>query len=334
MKRIRWVTALASIVVTSACASSHGGNATEVSGAVGSAPARTGSPVVHTIALPHYQANLPAGPGRDAFAVSCLSCHSTRYITMQPPLNQAKWEESVRKMVKTYGAPIAEEQVVPIAQYLVAARQADPGAWESLAVTAPADRSEIKLSSSGSADAKRGAALYAQHCASCHGADGRSNTVAAGPLLPRPTDLTSGRYTAEAIAAAVVRGVRGTAMPAFPTLGPEDVRDVSYYTKQLEPHPADGESSGSPDEAKKLYTVNCASCHGPTGAGDGPAAPPLARVPANFHARQPTAERAADVITNGVPGTAMPAWKTKLAEPQRAALAGYIRTFYEPATPR
>src|SRR5436305_8947308 len=31
-----------------------------------------------TIALPHYQANLPDAPGRDAFAVGCLSCHTTR----------------------------------------------------------------------------------------------------------------------------------------------------------------------------------------------------------------------------------------------------------------
>src|SRR4051794_21880914 len=37
------------------------------------------------IELPHYApANLPDAPGRDAFTTACLSCHSTRYITMQP----------------------------------------------------------------------------------------------------------------------------------------------------------------------------------------------------------------------------------------------------------
>jgi len=263
------------------------------------------------------------------FAVACLSCHSTRYITMQPPLNQAKWEESVRKMAKTYGAPIAEEQVVPIAQYLVAARQADPSAWETLAVTPPKTSVDAAVLRS-QADAKHGETLYAQHCASCHGGDGKSNTVAAQPQLPRPTDLTSGRFTAEAIAAAVVRGVRGTAMPAFPTLGPTDVRDLTYYTQQFSPRGDDGGSpAASAEDGKKLYAANCASCHGPTGAGDGFAAPPLARMPANFHARQPSADRAVDVISNGVAGTAMPGWKVKLTEPQRAAVAAYIRGFYE-----
>ena len=33
------------------------------------------------IVLPRYQANLPDGPGRETFAVACLSCHSARYIT-------------------------------------------------------------------------------------------------------------------------------------------------------------------------------------------------------------------------------------------------------------
>src|SRR4051812_15009928 len=64
------------------------------------------SSTVHAIDLPRYAPTLPQAPGRDVFAVACLSCHSTRYITMQPPLTAAKWEESVRKMMKTYAAPI------------------------------------------------------------------------------------------------------------------------------------------------------------------------------------------------------------------------------------
>src|SRR5207253_2227541 len=81
---------------------------------------------LHLIDLPHYQANLPPAPGRDAFAVACMACHTTRYITTQPPLTPAKWEESVRKMMKVYAAPIAEDQVQPIVQYIVAALAADP----------------------------------------------------------------------------------------------------------------------------------------------------------------------------------------------------------------
>src|SRR5436309_2504623 len=51
---------------------------------------------VHTITLPRFQPDLPQAPGREAFAVACISCHSTRYITMQPTMTAARWEESVR----------------------------------------------------------------------------------------------------------------------------------------------------------------------------------------------------------------------------------------------
>src|SRR5437016_5852104 len=114
-----------------------------------------------TIALPHYQANLPAAPGREAFAVGCLSCHTTRYITMQPPLTAAKWEESVRKMIKTYAAPIAEDQVQPIVQYIVTALAADAGPWETPAVIAPPSRAVMETGSPAPSGSQ-GATMYAQ----------------------------------------------------------------------------------------------------------------------------------------------------------------------------
>src|SRR5438270_109956 len=95
---------------------------------------------IHTITLPRFQPDLPPGPGRESFAVGCISCHSTRYITMQPTMTAAKWEESVRKMMKTYGAPIVEEQVPQIVGYIMASKEAGASqSWNSLAVinTAP-----------------------------------------------------------------------------------------------------------------------------------------------------------------------------------------------------
>jgi cbb3-type cytochrome c oxidase subunit III len=148
-------------------------------------------------------------------------------------------------------------------------------------------------------------------------------------MLPRPSDLTAGRYSNHLMADAVRRGVRGTAMPAFPTLSQADVRDLVAYTDRFAAEDESASPAGSLAEAKTLYQTNCASCHGADGLGDGPGAAPLARVPADFHAHQPTVARAAETIANGVPGTAMPAWKAKLSEPQRQALAEYVRTFYE-----
>src|SRR5438477_12705694 len=89
---------------------------------------------VHAIRLPRYQRDLPTAPGREVFAVACLSCHSERYVTMQPRMTAAKWEESVRKMINTFGAPIAEEQVAQIVQYITATKESgQTGPWNALA---------------------------------------------------------------------------------------------------------------------------------------------------------------------------------------------------------
>ena len=49
---------------------------------------------------------------------------------------------------------------------------------------------------------------------------------------------------------------------------------------------------------------------------------------ANFRVKQPTREAALRAITEGVAGSAMPSWKTKLNEQQRGMLADYVRSFY------
>jgi hypothetical protein len=49
----------------------------------------------------------------------CSTCHSLDYIVMNSPfLARAAWEAEVRKMMKIMGAPIPEEDVAPIVEYL------------------------------------------------------------------------------------------------------------------------------------------------------------------------------------------------------------------------
>jgi uncharacterized membrane protein YecN with MAPEG domain len=49
----------------------------------------------------------------------CSICHSADYIPMNSPfLNKAGWEAEVRKMIKAMGAPIPEEEVAQIVDYL------------------------------------------------------------------------------------------------------------------------------------------------------------------------------------------------------------------------
>jgi sulfite dehydrogenase (cytochrome) subunit B len=76
-------------------------------------------PIIYN--LPEETARFQPGPGVDVAEANCLACHSADYISTQPP-QQGKtfWQAEVTKMIKLYGAPIAEQDVSKIAEYLAA----------------------------------------------------------------------------------------------------------------------------------------------------------------------------------------------------------------------
>ena len=74
--------------------------------------------VYQVSAYPQYSPELAEGEGRAETASFCSLCHSTRYITMQPPLPAATWEAEVTKMRKTLGAPIPDASAALIIKYL------------------------------------------------------------------------------------------------------------------------------------------------------------------------------------------------------------------------
>ena len=63
--------------------------------------------------------DLPDKPGYTSFKQNCMSCHSARYIQMQPDLPEKTWTAIVTKMQKSFGAPVADSSVKEIVQYLV-----------------------------------------------------------------------------------------------------------------------------------------------------------------------------------------------------------------------
>jgi len=80
-------------------------------------------------------------------------------------------------------------------------------------------------------------------------------------------------------------------------------------------------------KGKASFEVNCASCHGPAGAGDGAAAAALDPKPRNL-ATAPLKGGAKpaqifDTLGKGIPGTAMIAF-THLPEVERWALAYHV----------
>lgn len=78
-------------------------------------------PSVRSINLPDIKVDLKEGEGMSKAATYCNICHSTDYITMQPKFTRAQWTGTVTKMVKTFGAPIGQEDADKIINYLTVA---------------------------------------------------------------------------------------------------------------------------------------------------------------------------------------------------------------------
>jgi sulfite dehydrogenase len=79
---------------------------------------------------------LPAEPGRllesplPGYALAttwCYTCHSSEYIRYQPVSARAYWKATVEKMQKTFGAPLPDEALEPIVDYLVKTYGAERG---------------------------------------------------------------------------------------------------------------------------------------------------------------------------------------------------------------
>ena len=77
---------------------------------------------------------------------------------------------------------------------------------------------------------------------------------------------------------------------------------------------------------KKIYTANCANCHGASGQGDGPAGKTLTPKPSDLAAMAPR-HAAGDLawkIENG--RGAMPAWKNSLTSNQIWDVVNFLQT--------
>lgn len=111
----------------------------------------------------------------------------------------------------------------------------------------------------------------------------------------------------------------GKQSSATPTLPPVP----SEYAGKTNPLGADAAAKGA-----ELFSVNCASCHGEQGHGDGPAAASLDPKPRNLAEFQPQVgdDYLFWRISEGVTGTSMPAWKGVLTEEQIWQVIAFVRT--------
>jgi putative copper export protein/mono/diheme cytochrome c family protein len=132
--------------------------------------------------------------------------------------------------------------------------------------------------------------------------------------------LALGRWRAAVGAGGVVVLAAGLWL-ALPPLA-IDAYPTTYRRPEVPYHAA------SIVNGSRLFGVHCAACHGPDGAGDGPAATALPRPPADLRAHHTATHTAGDLfwwITHGIPGRGMPGFGERLGEDERWDLINFVR---------
>ena len=71
--------------------------------------------------LPPETGTYQSAPGVELVQANCIMCHSTEYVATQPPKPRAFWEAIVKKMKAKFGAPLKDEQIPSMVDYLTAA---------------------------------------------------------------------------------------------------------------------------------------------------------------------------------------------------------------------
>ena len=175
--------------------------------------------------------------------------------------------------------------------------------------------------------------LFAANCVSCHGADGVGTGIA-----PALNDPTVREKTADEITRIVTYGNTGTLMAGWGNiLAPEDISALVTLIQRWEEVPSG--TIPAPDVpiavteeslalGSQLYAANCSRCHGPEGQGT-PRAPSLN---VKSFLTETSDQAIQQIVTLGVPGTAMPTWGDRMTEAEIQAIVGFIRQ-WEPTAP-
>lgn len=175
--------------------------------------------------------------------------------------------------------------------------------------------------------------LFAVNCIACHGADGLGTAIA-----PALNDPLVREKPADELTRTVTLGSPGTLMAGWQNaLSPEEIAALVSLVQRWDeipagilpapnvPIPVTEESLAL---GSQLFAQNCSRCHGPEGQGTQRA--PALNVKAFLTDTSDLAIQ--QIVTQGVPGTAMPAWGDRMTEADIQAIVGFIRQ-WEPTAP-
>lgn len=178
-------------------------------------------------------------------------------------------------------------------------------------------------------DLERGQALYGRHCANCHGSTGAGDGPGARYLVPAPARLAEHAYATDRLADVLWHGVAGSAMPAWRDYSTEDRAALALAVQALSaPRPEPEVAAHLVPLGREVYAANCAQCHGVSGDGRGSAAGKLTMAPANFTAQRVSLTEGLRVLREGVHGSPMAPWTTRLSDAERLAAVHYVRSLF------
>ena len=124
----------------------------------------------------------------------------------------------------------------------------------------------IALLSANTFAAPHGDELYARHCSSCHGNDGKGGV---GVPLALPSFLNS--VSDEYLKKTIRQGRPGRIMPAFNVLSDAQLVAIVKHLRSWSDKPAPKEDNsvikGNAKNGKELFAKYCAQCHGEDGSG-------------------------------------------------------------------
>jgi mono/diheme cytochrome c family protein len=168
--------------------------------------------------------------------------------------------------------------------------------------------------------------LFAANCVACHGADGLGSGIA-----PALNDPLVREKTADELTRTVTLGSAGTLMAGWSNvLSAEEISALVTLVQRWDEVPAGilpapnvpiATTEESIALGGQLFSQNCSRCHGPEGQGTQRA--PALNVKAFLTDTSDVAIQ--QIITNGVPGTAMPVWGDRMSETDIQAIVGFIR---------
>ncbi len=248
----------------------------------------------------------------------------------------------------------AKRMIRPPAAY---AHTTDPGPYPATA--APSNDQPQGWPTWTASGLQTGKELYVERCLTCHGCAGNGLGSYGGTLIVTPADFKQEPFRnmpEDEWFWHVSEGIQGTVMPPWKaSLSEEERWHVIRYVRQIfarpvERDPDEGNPSGeyagltNPipltieilDEGKQIFTRECLVCHGDAGRGHGPYRSGLQPLPpdfgdGNYGTLQDPSYTDADYfwrISEGLPWSAMPAWKIHYGEEDRWKLVHYVRTTF------